>query len=136
MKGKIAAIAFGLIAILIFVLTSLSLQNPETKTDNTTTQDTQQTDKSADNSTETKSESTGPKTSFSDGIYQVGVDIQPGVYKTEGVGDSCYYARLSSLAGPDNIIDSNIVNGPATVEILTTDKGFRSSSCGTWSIVQ
>jgi hypothetical protein len=79
-------------------------------------------------------EPTGPKTSFTDGTYEVGVDIAPGTYKTSG-GNGCYYARLSSLDGDlQSIITNQIANGPAAITILDTDKGFTTSRCGVWSI--
>lgn len=91
---------------------------------------------------QTTPKQTGPKTSFGDGVYQVGVDIQAGTYKTAGPSDpneadSCYYKRLSDLTGNDgSIIDSELVNGPATVQILPTDAGFSSDGCQTWTLVQ
>lgn len=73
-----------------------------------------------------------PYTSFSDGLYEVGTDIRPGTYKTDGHKD-CYYARLSSFNTSD-IIDNNDTDGPATVQISATDKAFISHGCGTWDI--
>lgn len=75
-----------------------------------------------------------PYDSFGDGVYEVGIDIKPGIYKTTGA-EGCYYARLASL-NTDNIINNNITSGPATVEVMTTDKAFLSRGCGDWSLVQ
>jgi len=68
---------------------------------------------------------------FGDGVHQVGRDIQPGRYHTEGSGRTCYYALL----GPDgrDILDNNLVEGPATVVI--DSPYFESSRCGTWTKV-
>jgi hypothetical protein len=68
---------------------------------------------------------------FTDGIYQVGRDIQPGTYHTDGSGDSCYFALLG--ADGQDIIDNNIVNGPVTTTI--NSPYFESNGCGTWTKV-
>ena len=78
----------------------------------------------------------GPGTSIpSDGTYVIGVDIQPGVYRSAGTardGSDCYWKRLSSLDTSD-IIDNNGSPGPQTVEIKPTDKAFVSSHCQPWT---
>ena len=47
-------------------------------------------------------------TSFDDGLYQVGVAIQPGQYHTGG-SVSCYWAKLAS-GDTNRVIVNNIVN--------------------------
>lgn len=66
---------------------------------------------------------------FGDGVHQVGRDIQPGRYHTDGSGRTCYYALL----GPDgrDILDNNNVDGPVT--IIIDSAFFESSRCGTWT---
>lgn len=74
-------------------------------------------------------------TSFGDGIYIVGTDIQPGTYKSTG-GSGCYYARLNGFTGTlDDILANENTDGPAIVTIAVGDKGFKSARCGTWSKV-
>jgi hypothetical protein len=73
---------------------------------------------------------------FGNGVFMVGRDIQPGTYHTDGpVASSftkhCYYATLGS-DGVD-ILDNNIVEGPATV--IVNSPYFESSSCTTWTKV-
>jgi hypothetical protein len=69
------------------------------------------------------------------GMYRVGIDIQPGTYRTSG-GDGCYWARLS---GADGSLDSIIANGLPTatafVTIPATDKYFETNRCGAWERV-
>jgi hypothetical protein len=36
---------------------------------------------------------------FTDGNYQVGIDIQPGTYRTTTGSQGCYYARLKGFSG-------------------------------------
>ncbi len=68
---------------------------------------------------------------FGDGVHEVGRDIQPGRYHTEGSGRTCYYAKL----GPDgqDILDNNNVDGPVT--IIIDSAFFESARCGTWTKV-
>ena len=77
-----------------------------------------------------------PKTVMeTDGTYRVGVDIEPGTYRTagrsaEGATD-CYWARLSSLNEVD-ILASNIGVEAQTVLIDPGDRAFATRSCQTW----
>ena len=73
-----------------------------------------------------------PKTVMeTDGTYRVGVDIEPGTYRTagrsaEGATD-CYWARLSSLNEVD-ILASNIGVEAQTVLIDPGDRAFATHS--------
>lgn len=77
---------------------------------------------------------TGPVTTFSDGTYQVGVDIAPGRYKTAGADPSlfannCYTERESNDSGEFSaIIANNNTVGPYSV---TVRKGefFKADGC-------
>jgi hypothetical protein len=72
---------------------------------------------------------------FGSGTYQVGADIEPGTYRTDG-GSFCYWARLSGGGGTlDDIIANNNVEGPATVTIDASDWGFENRGCGKWTKV-
>ena len=67
---------------------------------------------------------------FGPGTYQVGKDIQPGIYAGRagtGTLDSCYWERLSGATGDfsDLIANSN-ASGQFYVEILDTDKYFNT----------
>lgn len=78
---------------------------------------------------------TTSKTSFGDGMYIVGTDMQPGTYKSSGQS-GCYYARLRGFGSTtDDIIANENTDSPAIVTIAATDKGFESTSCGTWTKV-
>lgn len=71
---------------------------------------------------------------FDDGTYQVGKDIQPGTYRTRVGAFNCYYARLKGFGGTlDDIIANNNTDAPAIVTIASTDIGFQSEGCGTWT---
>jgi hypothetical protein len=71
--------------------------------------------------------------SFSDGMYLVGSDIQPGTYVSTGAS-GCYWERLSSLTGDfETILANDNPSGQTYVEILPTDVAFSTDECGTWS---
>ncbi|WP_311380729.1 hypothetical protein [Arthrobacter sp. ISL-28] len=70
-----------------------------------------------------------------DGIYRVGTQIKPGLYKSTG-GSFCYWARLSGFSGNlDDINANDIVTGITYVQILPGDVGFESDGCGAWTTV-
>ncbi|MGJ9402411.1 hypothetical protein [Arthrobacter sp. KK5.5] len=66
------------------------------------------------------------------GLYEVGVDVKAGKYKTTGPnGDNpvgCYYAWLSSSEADADIVDNNIVRGQAVVT-LRNGQFFEIGSC-------
>ena len=71
---------------------------------------------------------------FADGVHLVGVDIQPGTYRTTVAAESCYWARLSGTSGAfDDIIANDLGEGPRVVTISATDVAFESSRCGAWT---
>ena len=69
-----------------------------------------------------------PKPSLDPGTYQVGVDIEPGIYAGMAGGDvfgSCYWARLGGASGEfSDIIANENESGQFYVEIAATDKFF------------
>lgn len=68
------------------------------------------------------------------GLYEVGVDINPGKWKTDGGSGSCYYAKLRSSDTSD-IIDNNNVDGPAVVTLAAGQYFEVGSRCGPWQRV-
>jgi hypothetical protein len=74
-------------------------------------------------------------TTFGDGQYQVGVDIPAGNYHTDG-GHDCYWERLSDMSGGFTAIIANSEsNGPQTVRVLASDKGFSVKGGCLWALV-
>ncbi len=77
-----------------------------------------------------------PDAPFADGVWVVGLDIAPGTWRSAGA-DSCYWERLADFSGTfDGILANDNVTGPAIVEILPTDVGFRAQRCGEWTKVE
>ncbi|CAM4057340.1 hypothetical protein [Janibacter anophelis] len=69
-----------------------------------------------------------------DGTFEVGVDVEPGTYISDAPSSgSCYWARLSSPTGTDNILDNNISRGQSIVTISTSDAFFETSRCNGWT---
>jgi hypothetical protein len=65
---------------------------------------------------------------ITDGIWQVGVDFEPGLYRAPG-GGLCYWARLNS-ADTGDIADNGLGKNP-TVQL---DSGFfETQDCGEWT---
>jgi hypothetical protein len=72
-------------------------------------------------------------TSFEDGTYFVGSDIEPGTYRNSG-GSSCYHVRLAGFGGGmEGLIANEFTDAPSIVTIEPTDAGFQSKKCGTWT---
>lgn len=66
-----------------------------------------------------------------DGIWIVGLDIEPGTYRSMS-GGGCYWARLSDTSG-----DGIITNGSGARQVVTvaaTDRAFETAGCGSWSL--
>jgi hypothetical protein len=57
-----------------------------------------------------------------------------GTYRAPGPASNCYWERLRGFGGAvDDIIANNNSGDPSVVTIAPTDKGFRTSGCGTWT---
>lgn len=74
----------------------------------------------------------GPSASIKDGISLVGVDIQPGTYRSDKA--DCYWARLSGTGGGFEDIIANS-NGATVVTIDSSDNAFESRRCAPWTQV-
>jgi hypothetical protein len=74
---------------------------------------------------------------FSDGMFMVGVDVSPGLYRAIlPSGSLCYWERLSSATGSfDSIIANETVSGYALIQVLAGDRYIKSSGCGVWHLV-
>lgn len=71
-----------------------------------------------------------------DGIFLVGTDIQPGTYRGNAAGGSCYWARLSGTSGEfEDIIANGNADGPTIVTVESGDVAFETTRCGEWTIV-
>lgn len=75
------------------------------------------------------------RTQFADGMYRVGTHIKPGLYTSAG-GYYCYWERLSGFGGTfDQLLDNDIPSGQTYVRVFSSDVGFTTDDCGTWTRV-
>lgn len=74
-----------------------------------------------------------PEVMPADGMYAVGREIKPGIYRTDAE-DACWWARLRDLRREQSsMITAGYVGvGVQYVEILKTDKAFATAGCGRW----
>lgn len=70
---------------------------------------------------------------FGNGVHIVGMNVTAGTYSIASSTD-CYYAWMSGTGSDADIIDNNIVSGPATVTLRDGDV-FETNRCGTWTKV-
>ena len=80
------------------------------------------------------SPSTTGTDSIGNGVFEVGADVQPGTYESEGPDDPelpCTY-RVSTDEDGDDIVLSEVSEGPGTVT-LEEGQFFTSEYCLTWT---
>jgi len=73
-----------------------------------------------------------PRTEFGDGVWEVGVDIEPGIYVATDIKGG-YWERMSGFDGDSTITNDAIgIAEQIMVEILPSDAAFKTTDCGTW----
>jgi len=86
-----------------------------------------------------QSQSISPIRTIDDGTHVVGVDIEPGTYRTTGasedsIGKMCSWSRRKDTSGEaGSVIAINIAKGPTTVTIKPSDGAFESRGCNAWT---
>jgi hypothetical protein len=71
--------------------------------------------------------------SVGEGIWTVGVDIEPGTYRTsEPVGSDCYWSITRSGTNGDDIIQNDIPGGGIPTVTLKEGQDFTNRRCGTF----
>ncbi len=90
----------------------------------------------------------GARTSFGDGAWLVGPEIEPGTYRTDGPSSRCYWALLAEFSNVKAFLDrseaaSKADQGPETgadeaivVRIRGSEAAFETMGCGTWRRVE
>lgn len=80
-------------------------------------------------------EEPGPGPTISEGVWTVGVDIEPGTYRvTDEVTAEqfCYWAIYTSGTNQQDIITNSIPTGGFPQVTLDEGQDFETSDCGTW----
>ncbi|WP_448073850.1 hypothetical protein [Georgenia yuyongxinii] len=84
-------------------------------------------------STITATEEQVAASQIGNGIWTVGVDIEPGTYRTaEAVTSMCYWAILVTGTNGDDIIINDLPDGGFPTVTLSEGQDF-DNSCGVWS---
>lgn len=86
----------------------------------------------------TEAEEAAAASTFGNGVFVVGEDVEPGEYRSAGPSGAnpvgCYYAWKSGTGSDADIIDNNIVEGQTRVTLNDGDV-FESTSCEQWERV-
>jgi len=78
-------------------------------------------------------EKTVADTTIHEGTWTVGVDIQPGKYRTKAaVTTTCYWGIYKSGTNTDVIIQNDIVTGGVPTVTLSAGQDFDNTGCGDW----
>lgn len=74
----------------------------------------------------------GPRAEFSDGLFRVGQDVQPGTYKTEGPNGGnaggCYWSRTAASGA---VIQNGVVNEAGTITVRAGES-IDTAGCLPW----
>lgn len=76
---------------------------------------------------------TNPFAPKSDGYHRVGIDIAPGLWRSNGSNDDCFWERLNSR---DEAYDSHFGYAGGSVRIRENDDRVRFVNCATWTYVE
>ena len=96
---------------------------------------------SSGSSSSSNESSVEPSAFPGDGSFEVGVDISPGRYRTNGPGSAafgpCTFARMRTAGASfhqiDEVLDIQQLRGPASVTIIKSDGGFVTQNCKEWT---
>lgn len=75
-------------------------------------------------------------TVLNDGIYTIGVSAEPGIYRTETVGDYCQwniYLTGTGIYDVEGVINFGVDEAGPIQVTLNEGQDFSSSDCGTWN---
>ncbi|GAB3521022.1 HlyD family secretion protein [Arthrobacter monumenti] len=71
---------------------------------------------------------------ISEGTWTVGVDIEPGTYRTtDSVRSSCYWSIYVSGTNSEDIVFNGIPGGGLPTVTLSEGQDFTTNRCGTWA---
>jgi hypothetical protein len=83
----------------------------------------------------TQQEKVQAQNTINEGTWAVGVDVQPGTYRTkDAVSGHCYWGIYSDANGR-NIVANDIVTGGRPTVTLKNGQFFKNDGCGDWGKV-
>ncbi len=75
-----------------------------------------------------------PTANFEGGTFLVGTEVAAGTWRNSDSSEGCYWERLSGFSGEiDDVIANRFTYDIQTVSVASTDVGFSSARCGTWT---
>lgn len=134
--GRKLGLGCGGLILLIIIVAVIGAAAGGSSSSSSSPTDTPQTQSApaAAGVTDTAQPAASSHQTFGDGQQVVGKDIQAGTYRTRTSSSSCYWEREKDFAGNlSSILANDNTDAPAVVTILATDKGFKSTNCGTWT---
>jgi hypothetical protein len=66
-----------------------------------------------------------------DGVYIIGLNMAPGRWRSNGLGQSCYWEKSTVT---QEIIDNHLGVASVIVEIAPSDFEFKTHGCGVWTL--
>jgi hypothetical protein len=83
----------------------------------------------------TQAEKVQAQNTIREGTWAIGVDVQPGTYRTkDAVSGNCYWGIYSDANG-NNIVANDIVTGGRPTVTLSGGQYFTTRRCGDWAKV-
>lgn len=126
----------------LLMIIAVAVNPPEEKSEeNSTAQQSPANEQSVSAPTTEPPKPAGPADTFTSGVFEVGVDVQPGRYKTPGPPEGdviglCYWARQEDDSGAfQSIITNDNLQGPGSVTINAGEFFETSGEC-TWTKVK
>jgi hypothetical protein len=80
-----------------------------------------------------EAEETVAANSVGDGIWTVGVDIEPGTYRATDVSADCYWGIYVSGTNGADIVNNGIPGGGNPQITIEEGQDFESQRCGEWT---
>jgi hypothetical protein len=75
-----------------------------------------------------------PTAAFGDGTWIVSTEVAPGTWRNSNSADGCYWERRSGSSGElVDIIQNEFTFSPTVVTIASSDTGFFTEGCATWT---
>ncbi|MFS8521229.1 MAG: hypothetical protein FWJ87_07620 [Micromonosporaceae bacterium] len=81
----------------------------------------------------TAAEEEKARNTVTDGIWTVGVDIEPGTYRATDVSPDCYWAILVSGTNGEDIVANDLPGGGNPTVTLQEGQDFETHDCGEWT---
>lgn len=83
----------------------------------------------------TATEAQAAANTITEGTWTVGVDIEPGTYRTDAAipgGGHCYWSITRTGTNGDEILQNDIVTGGRPSVTLSEGQDFTTRDCGSW----